>query len=185
MPRDDLRRLRARLARLGAALARYETLQITLAALGVPLVVLGAHSIVGLDFAASLMPGWQETIFPPYFVVGAMYSGFAMVVVPRRCACAGAFGLQALITHRAFRGHGARSCWWPSIVMGLSYATEWFAAWYGGEHADRSLVVFEFTGAYAPLYWALLLCNVVIAAGVLVRRGAAQRRRASVRHRGR
>ncbi len=47
------------------------------------------HSVVGLDFAASLMPGWQETIFPPYFVVGAMYSGFAMVVVPRRWRCAG------------------------------------------------------------------------------------------------
>ena len=68
-----------------------------MACLAVPLVV-SVHSVVGLDFAASLMPGWQETIFPPYFVVGAMYSGFAMVVVPRRCWCAGAFGMQALIT---------------------------------------------------------------------------------------
>jgi Ni/Fe-hydrogenase subunit HybB-like protein len=49
-----------------------------------------------------------------------------------------------------------------AIIMGLSYATEWFNAWYGGDHADRSLVVFEFTGAYAPMFWALLLCNVVI-----------------------
>ena len=46
--------------------------------------------------------------------------------------------------------------------MGLSYATEWFNGWYGGEHADRSLIAFEFTGAYAPMFWALLLCNVVI-----------------------
>ncbi len=57
----------------------YETLHLALACLGVPLVV-SLHSVVGMDFAASLMPGWQETIFPPYFVVGAMYSGFAMVV---------------------------------------------------------------------------------------------------------
>jgi hypothetical protein len=49
-----------------------------------------------------------------------------------------------------------------SIVMGYSYATEWFMGWYGGKHSDRSLVAFEFTGAYAPLFWALLVCNVVL-----------------------
>ena len=69
----------------------YETFQITLAALAVPLVV-SVHSIVGLDFAASLMPGWQETIFPPYFVVGALFSGFASVAILTR---AGAVGFAA------------------------------------------------------------------------------------------
>ena len=140
---------------------------LALACLGVPLVV-SLHSVVGMDFAASLMPGWQETIFPPYFVVGAMYSGFAMVVVPRR---RGALGLPhgGLITLAHFDVM-AKVMLTASIVMGLSYATEWFNAWYGGEHAERSLLVFEFTGTYAPMFWALLLCNVDHSAGVLVRR---------------
>ena len=137
----------------------YERLHLALACLGVPLVV-SLHSVVGMDFAASLMPGWQETIFPPYFVVGAMYSGFAMV------ACLAAlvrWGLrmEALITLAHFNVM-AKVMLAAAIIMGLSYATEWFNAWYGGEHADRSLLVFEFVGAYAPIYWALLLCNVVI-----------------------
>jgi molybdopterin-containing oxidoreductase family membrane subunit len=137
----------------------YEILHVTLACLGVPLVV-SLHSVVGMDFAASLMPGWQETIFPPYFVVGAMYSGFAMV------ACLAAlvrwgFRLQPLITIAHFDVM-AKIMLMAAVVMGLSYASEWFTAWYGGERADRSLVAFEFAGAYAPLFWALLLCNVVI-----------------------
>jgi Ni/Fe-hydrogenase subunit HybB-like protein len=137
----------------------YETLHLALACLGVPLVV-SLHSVVGMDFAASLMPGWQETIFPPYFVVGAMYSGFAMVV----CLAAQVrwgFRMQSLITVAHFDVM-AKVMLAASIIMGLSYASEWFNAWYGGEHADRSLVAFEFTGAYAPMFWTLLLCNVVI-----------------------
>jgi molybdopterin-containing oxidoreductase family membrane subunit len=137
----------------------YETLHVALACLGVPLVV-SLHSVVGMDFAASLMPGWQETIFPPYFVVGAMYSGFAMVVCLAALVRWG-FRMEALITTAHFDVM-AKVMLAAAIIMGLSYASEWFSAWYGGEHADRSLVVFEFTGAYAPLYWALLLCNVVV-----------------------
>ncbi|MBO0716679.1 MAG: polysulfide reductase NrfD [Rhizobiales bacterium] len=137
----------------------YETLHLALACLGVPLVV-SLHSVVGMDFAASLMPAWQETIFPPYFVVGAMYSGFAMV------ACLAAlvrwgFRMEGLITAAHFDVM-AKIMLAASIIMGLSYATEWFNAWYGGERADRSLLVFEFLGSYAPIYWALLLCNVII-----------------------
>src|SRR5579862_9897307 len=137
----------------------YETLHLALACLGVPLVV-SLHSVVGMDFAASLMPGWQETIFPPYFVVGAMYSGFAMVVCVAALVRWG-FRLEGLITVAHFDVM-AKVMLAASIVMGLSYASEWFNGWYGGEHADRSLVAFEFTGAYAPLFWMLLLCNVVI-----------------------
>ena len=137
----------------------YETLHLALACLGVPLVV-SLHSVVGMDFAASLMPGWQETIFPPYFVVGAMYSGFAMVVCLAALVRWG-FGMQSLITVAHFDVM-AKVMLAASIIMGLSYASEWFNGWYGGEHADRSLVAFQFTGAYAPLFWTLLLCNGVI-----------------------
>ena len=137
----------------------HERLHLALACLGVPLVV-SLHSVVGMDFAASLMPGWQETIFPPYFVVGAMYSGFAMVVCLAALVRWG-FRMQSLITVAHFDVM-AKVMLAAAIIMGMSYATEWFDGWYGGERADRSLVAFEFTGAYAPLFWTLLLCNVVI-----------------------
>src|SRR5947209_5845400 len=139
--------------------AQLKTLHSTMAALAVPLVC-SVHSIVGLDFAASLMPGWQESIFPPYFVVGAMYSGFAMVVV-LALAIRWGLSLQAIITRRHFEVMG-RILLMASIIMGYSYATEWFMAWYGGEHSERTLVAFEFGGTYAPLFWALLACNVVL-----------------------
>jgi len=138
---------------------RLETLHTTLAALAVPLVV-SVHSIVGLDFAASLMPGWQESIFPPYFVVGAMYSGFAMVVVLAVLIRYG-LKLEALITLNHFDAI-AKIMLVASIIMTLSYAAEWFNAWYAGGHADRTLVAYLFTGSYAPLYWLLLACNCVI-----------------------
>jgi molybdopterin-containing oxidoreductase family membrane subunit len=137
----------------------YETLHLALACLGVPLVV-SLHSVVGMDFAASLMPGWQETIFPPYFVVGAMYSGFAMVACLAVLVRFG-FRMEGIITVAHFDVM-AKIMLAASIIMGLSYGSEWFNAWYGGEHADRSLLRFEFTGAYAPLFWLLLLCNVAI-----------------------
>lgn len=136
----------------------YRRLQITLAALATPLVC-SVHSIVGLDFAASLMPGWREPIFPPYFVVGAMYSGFALVVL-LAATITRALGLQALITMRHFESM-AKIILMSSIVMGLSYLSEYFAAWYGGNPDDRSLVVYEFTGAYRRLTAVMLFCNVV------------------------
>ena len=137
----------------------YETYHMAMAALAVPLVV-SLHSVVGLDFAASLMPGWQETIFPPYFVVGAMYSGFAMVVVLAAGVRWG-FRMQAIVTIEHFDVM-AKIMLAASLIMGLSYATEWFSAWYSGEHEDRSLVIYMFTGTYAPMFWALLACNVFI-----------------------
>jgi Ni/Fe-hydrogenase subunit HybB-like protein len=137
----------------------YERLHIALACLGVPLVV-SLHSVVGMDFAASLMPGWQETIFPPYFVVGAMYSGFAMVVCLAALVRWG-FRMESLITVAHFDVM-AKVMLTAAIVMGVSYATEWFNAWYGGDPTDRKLVAFEFTGAYAPMFWTMLACNVAI-----------------------
>lgn len=137
----------------------YETFQITLAALAVPLVV-SVHSIVGLDFAASLMPGWQETIFPSYFVVGALFSGFASVAILTALVRWG-LRLEAVITVHHFSAM-AKVLLLASIVMTCSYATEWFMAWYAGAAADRSLLVFLFAGSYAPLYWMQLLFNCLV-----------------------
>ncbi|HWD58837.1 MAG TPA: NrfD/PsrC family molybdoenzyme membrane anchor subunit, partial [Stellaceae bacterium] len=102
----------------------HNTLYTTMAALAVPLVC-SVHSIVGLDFAASLMPGWQETIFPPYFVVGAMFSGFAMVVL-LAAAVRWGFGFERLLTMRHFEAM-ALIILASSLIMALSYATEWFS----------------------------------------------------------
>ncbi len=131
----------------------------TMACLGVPLVI-SLHSVVGLDFAASLMPGWAETIFPPYFVVGAMYSGFTMVIV---LAAAVRWGLrlQALITVEHFEVM-AKMLLAASVIMTVSYGAEWFSAWYGGEHAERSLVAYSFAGDYRAFYWLMLLLNCAI-----------------------
>ncbi|KQU00037.1 hydrogenase [Methylobacterium sp. Leaf469] len=134
----------------------YETFHMTMAALAIPLVC-SVHSIVGLDFAASLMPGWQESLFPPYFIVGAMYSGFAMVVV-LAIAIRWGLNLRAMITRAHFDAM-AKVMLFASIVMTFSYATEWFMAWYGGEHADRTVVGYFFTGDYRWLYAGLLFCN--------------------------
>jgi molybdopterin-containing oxidoreductase family membrane subunit len=131
---------------------------VTMAALAVPLVC-SVHSIVGLDFAASLMPGWQETIFPPYFVVGAMFSGFAMVVL-LAAAIRWGFGFQNVLTVRHFEAM-ALIILASSLIMTLSYATEWFSGWYGGQAAERAEVVFAFAGSYAPLFWLQLVCNCV------------------------
>ncbi len=131
----------------------------TMASLAVPLVC-SVHSIVGLDFAASLMPGWQETLFPPYFVVGAMFSGFAMVVLLAAAIRRG-FGYEALLTQRHFEAM-AMIILASSLIMTLSYATEWFNGWYSGKPAERGEVAFTFTGAYAPLFYAQLLCNCVL-----------------------
>ena len=130
-----------------------------MAALAVPLVV-SVHSIVSLDFAASLEPGWADTIYPPYFVVGALYSGFAMVAVIAallRWACS----FEAFITIAHFEAI-AKVLLAASVIMGVSYASEWFWGWYGGERAERHLLTFLFTGPYAPLYYAQLLCNVMV-----------------------
>jgi molybdopterin-containing oxidoreductase family membrane subunit len=130
-----------------------------MAALAIPLVV-SVHSIVSLDFAASLEPGWADTIYPPYFVIGALYSGFAMVVVlaaALRWGCS----FEPFITHDHFDVI-AKVLLTASVIMGVSYATEWFWSWYGGERVERNLVAFLFVGPYAPLYYCQLLFNVLI-----------------------
>jgi molybdopterin-containing oxidoreductase family membrane subunit len=137
----------------------YQSYYTAMAALGVPLVV-SVHSVVGMDFAAALMPGWQETIFPPYFVVGAMYSGFAMVVV-LAAAIRRALGLQALITAHHFDVMG-KVLLFGALVLALSYMTEWVFAWYSQEKVETYLVTWQFTGTYGAIYIAMLVCNCLI-----------------------
>lgn len=138
---------------------RHDAVYYPMAAMAVPLVV-SVHSVVGMDFAASLVPGWQETIYPPYFVVGALYSGFGMVVVLTALIRWG-FGLQSVVRVAHFEAMG-KVILISSLVMGTSYATEWFMAWYGGERAELSHLQHIFFGAYSPVYYTMLTCNVLI-----------------------
>lgn len=137
----------------------YRSFYTAMAALGVPLVV-SVHSVVGMDFAASLMPGWRETIFPPYFVVGAMFSGFAMVVLIALALRRG-LGLSGIITARHLDAMG-KIIVFAAIVMAISYATEWFAAWASGDALEHRLLAFEFTGPYAGLYYLMIACNCLV-----------------------
>ena len=150
--------------------AAHQSFYRVMAALAVPLVC-SVHSIVGLDFAASLMPGWQESLFPPYFVVGAMFSGFAMVVILAVLLRTG-LRLHSLVTPRHFDAMGkiivASAC-----IMGASYATEWFMAWYSGERAERSFLTYVFTGHYWWCYALMLLGNVVLPQALWFKRARA------------
>ena len=131
----------------------------TMAGLAVPLVC-SVHSIVGLDFAASLAPGWEESLFPPYFVVGAMFSGFAMVVL-LALLIRWALRLTAFVTLRHFDAM-AKVILAGACVMSASYATEWLTAWYSGERAERSYLVYTLTGRYAGVYALQLLFNCAL-----------------------
>jgi molybdopterin-containing oxidoreductase family membrane subunit len=146
---------------------RYEVAYKTIGALGVPLVV-AVHSVVGLDFAASLMPGWQESIFPPYFVVGALFSGFASVIAVAIVVRWG-LGFQALITERHLDAMG-KVLLAGSILMAYSYATEWWMAWYSGKDAEREVVAYMFGGDYAWLYRAQLVLNCALPHALWFRR---------------
>ncbi|MFL5805833.1 MAG: NrfD/PsrC family molybdoenzyme membrane anchor subunit [Roseiflexaceae bacterium] len=135
---------------------RYERAYLLLAALATPLVV-SVHSVVSLDFAVSVLPGWHATIFPPYFVAGAIYSGFAMVVtlaVPLRRA----YGLEGFITQRHLDNMGKIMIATGMIVV-YSYLMEAFTAWYSGNPYEIFTFWNRLTGPYAPLYFLLLLCN--------------------------
>lgn len=137
----------------------YRALYIMLAGLATPLVV-SVHSIVGLDFAVSIVPGWHSTIFPPYFVAGAIFSGFAMVVtlvVPIRRW----FRLEAIITTKHLDNCG-KVMLATSLMVGLGYLSESFFAWYGGEAFERSTLMERIAGPYSPVYYTLLFCNLGI-----------------------
>jgi len=138
---------------------RYERAYLLLAALAAPLV-LSVHSVVSFDFAVSQVPGWHTTIFPPYFVAGAIFSGFAMVVtlmVPARAF----FGLKNLVTVRHLENMN-KIILLTSLIVGYAYGTELFISWYSGSTYERFAF---FNRAFGPLGWGyglMVLCNVLV-----------------------
>ncbi|MEM9355313.1 MAG: NrfD/PsrC family molybdoenzyme membrane anchor subunit [Pseudomonadota bacterium] len=138
--------------------SRYEKAYMLLAALATPLV-LSVHTIVSFDFAVSQIPGWHTTIFPPYFVAGAVFSGFAMVVtlmVPARAY----FGLKDLVTPRHLENM-CKIILATGTMVGFAYAIEFFIAWYGGNGYEQFAFINRALGPYAWAYWTMVLCNVV------------------------
>ncbi len=137
---------------------RYERAYLILAALSTPLV-LSVHSVVSFDFAVAQLPGWHTTIFPPYFVAGAIFSGFAMVVtllVPARKW----LGLEELITLRHLENMNKIILVTGSMV-GYAYAMEFFIAWYGGVHEETFAFISRATGPFWWAYWIMVSCNVI------------------------
>jgi molybdopterin-containing oxidoreductase family membrane subunit len=137
---------------------RYETAYLLLAGLATPLVV-SVHTVVSFDFAVSIVPGWHTTIFPPYFVAGAIYSGFAMVLtlaIPIRKI----YGLEDFITDRHL-DNMAKVMLATGLIVAYGYGIEAFMAWYSGNEFERYLMVNRIGGSYAVMYWALIACNVV------------------------
>jgi Ni/Fe-hydrogenase subunit HybB-like protein len=138
---------------------RYHAAYLILAALATPLVV-SVHSVVSLDFAAGVIPGWNVTMFPPYFVAGAIFSGFAMVLtlaIPLRRF----YGLEDFITMRHINNM-AKIMLVTGLIVFYGYLMEVFFAWYSGSQYEEYLVLNRMTGPYAPMYWALILCNGLI-----------------------
>jgi molybdopterin-containing oxidoreductase family membrane subunit len=137
----------------------YEAAYLLLAGLATPLVV-SVHTIVSFDFSTSLVPGWHTTIFPPYFVAGAIYSGFAMVMtltIPLRSV----FGLEDFITSRHLQNM-AKVMLATGLVVAYGYAMEIFISWYGANPYEEFVIVNRMTGPYRVYFWALIVCNVVI-----------------------
>ena len=138
---------------------RYETASLLLAGLSTPLV-LSVHTVVSFDFAVSLLPGWHATVFPPYFVAGAIYSGFAMVLtlaIPIRAY----FGMEDFITMRHIQNM-AKVMLATGLIVFYGYAVEAFMAWYSATSWEGFMIVNRMTGPYWYMYWALILCNGVI-----------------------
>ena len=130
-----------------------------LAALATPLV-LSVHTIVSFDFAVSQLPGWHTTIFPPYFVAGAIFSGFAMVVtllVP----CRAIFHLENLITIRHLENMN-KIIMATGLMVGTAYGIEFFIAWYSGVEYEQFAFINRAFGKYWWAYWIMVSCNVMI-----------------------
>jgi Ni/Fe-hydrogenase subunit HybB-like protein len=137
---------------------RYELASLLLAALATPLVV-SVHTIVSFDFSVGIVPGWHATIFPPYFVAGAIYAGFAMVLtlaIPLRRI----YGLQDFITMQHLNYMG-RIVLATGLVVAYGYTMEAFMAWYSGNIYEQFMMINRFTGPYRYMYWSLLACNVI------------------------
>jgi molybdopterin-containing oxidoreductase family membrane subunit len=137
----------------------YEVAYLILAGISTPLV-LSVHSIVSFDFATSVIPGWHTTIFPPYFVAGAIFSGFAMVMTLLLIA-RWLLNLENLITMKHLENMNKIILVTGSIV-GYAYCTEFFIAWYSGDVYERFAFVNRAFGPYAWAAWSMYTCNVFI-----------------------
>jgi len=138
---------------------RYETAYLILAGLSTPLV-LSVHTIVSFDFAVSIVPGWHATIFPPYFVAGAIYAGFAMVLtllIPIRKF----YGLEDFITMRHIH-NCAKVMLATGLIVFYGYVIEAFFGWYSANTYERYMIYNRMTGPYAFVYWLLIMCNGVV-----------------------
>ncbi|HVG08618.1 MAG TPA: NrfD/PsrC family molybdoenzyme membrane anchor subunit [Thermoanaerobaculia bacterium] len=137
----------------------YETAYLLLAGLATPLVV-SVHTVVSFDFAVGVIPGWHATIFPPYFVAGAIYAGFAMVLtlaIPLRAA----FHLEDFITTRHLQNM-AKVMLATGLIVVYGYMTELFFGWYSGNLYERFMLMNRATGPYKWHWFALLFCNAVV-----------------------
>ncbi len=137
---------------------RFESLSLILAGLATPLV-LSVHSIVSFDFATSVIPGWHTTIFPPYFVAGAIFSGFAMVLTLMLIARK-VMNLEDYITLGHIESMNKVIILTGSIV-GVAYTTEFFVAWYSGNVYEQYAFVNRAFGPYWWAYWSMMTCNVI------------------------
>jgi len=137
---------------------RYESVALILAGLSTPLV-LSVHTIVSMDFATSVIPGWHTTIFPPYFVAGAIFSGFAMVLT------------LLLVTRKVFKLEDYITIYHVELmniiiivtgsIVGIAYITEFFIAWYGQVPAEQYAFINRAFGPYWWSYWSMMTCNVI------------------------
>ncbi len=136
---------------------RYETAYLLLAGLATPLV-LSVHTVVSFDFTIAILPGWHSTIFPPYFVAGAIYSGFAMVLIlaiPIRAV----YNLEDMITDRHL-DNCAKIMLATGLIVAYGYIMETFMAWYGGNFFDKHMIWNRMHGPYKVAYWTLIAINV-------------------------
>jgi len=146
---------------------RYETAYLLLAGLATPLVV-SVHTVVSFDFSIAQLPGWHTTIFPPYFVAGAIYSGFAMVLtlaIPIRAF----YGLEDFITRRHL-DNMARVMLGTGLIVAYGYLMEAFMAWYSGLEAERYMMWNRITGPYWWSYALLIICNIAVPQALWSRR---------------
>ena len=136
----------------------YEIAYMILAGLSTPLV-LSVHTIVSMDFATSVLPGWHTTIFPPYFVAGAIFSGFAMVmtllVIAREI-----LGLKEFITLKHLENMN-KIILATGMMVGYAYSMEFFIAWYSGNEYERTVFINRAFGEYWWAYWSMVSCNVL------------------------
>jgi molybdopterin-containing oxidoreductase family membrane subunit len=122
--------------------------------------VLSVHTVVSFDFSVGIIPGWHATIFPPYFVAGAVYAGFAMVLtlaIPLRVL----YGLQDFLTMRHLENM-AKVMLVTGLIVFYGYVMEAFFGWYSANQYESFMIFNRMSGPYAPFYWTLILCNGLV-----------------------